>query len=238
MQNNLQANIKAVSELIGYIFNDESLLGTALTHSSYCYENVMQYSENNERLEFLGDAIFDAIIGEALYMRQLESEEGSLSKLRAEIVCEDSLLRKADELEIHKYMMLGKGELRMASHGRSRALLADAMEAVIGAVYLDGGWEQAKRTVLSVFSDIIEDALSGKLNKDYKSELQINLQSDGKSHTIEYRTDMVAGPPHNRYFEVSVICDGEHFGKGAGSSKKQAEQNAACGALATLMSQR
>ena len=238
MQNNLHTNISEVSRLIGYKFNDENLLGTALIHSSYSYENIMQYSENNERLEFLGDAIFDAIIGEVLYKRKLESEEGSLSKLRSDIVCEESLLRKADELGIQKYMMLGKGELNMASLGRSKALLADAMEAIIGAVYLDGGWDEAKRTVLTIFSDIIEDALSGKLNKDYKSELQISLQSDGKSHNIEYRTDKVEGPPHDRRFEVSVVCDGEHFGKGEGRSKNQAEQKAAFEALAVLTSRR
>ena len=228
-----QLDVGAIYEITGYNFKDEQLLRTALTHSSYCYEHNMKYSENNERLEFLGDAIFDAVIGEALYMCQTDCEEGNLSKLRAEVVCEESLLKKADEIGLYKHLYLGKGEIQMGPDSRSKALLADAMEALIGAVYLDGGWENVRTVVIKLFKDVIDDAIQGRLSHDYKSTLQVKLQADGKNHHIEYRTDMMEGPPHARRFKVSVLCDGKCAGSGEGSSKKQAEQNAAREALAT-----
>lgn len=213
-------------QLLDYSFSDPTMLLNALTHSSYCYEHQMKYSENNERLEFLGDAVFDALIAEQLYHVFSEKEEGGLSKMRASIVCEQSLFRKASELNLREYMRLGQGELSQTSESRYRSLVADSLEAIIGAIYLDGGWEEAKRVVLRLFADIIEDALEGRLKQDYKSALQEYLQAAGSPH-ISYQVERETGPDHDKTFYVVMKNHGAVLGKGSGHSKKSAEQNAA-----------
>ena len=212
-----------------YQFKDENLLIKALTHSSCVKERKERCDRNNERLEFLGDAFFDAIISEELYRRLDKVEEGKLTKLRALIVCEKSLAWHGQQIEIGKYLFLGKGE--EYTGGRSRdSLLADAVEAVIGAVFLDGGYMAARDVVLKIFKSRIDDAVNGKLNNDYKTELQERLQAKGETK-ICYVIDKEEGPDHDKTFYITLYCADEPVGSGQGKSKKEAEQNAAKEAL-------
>ncbi len=225
-----RADNKNLCRRIGFDFKDEELLKIALTHSSYCYEHKLSYNQNNERLEFLGDAVLDAVIAEKLYTTLSETEEGELSKLRASVVCEDSLFRKAREINLPDYMLLGRGEELHAGSGKHRALIADALEAVFGAVYLDSGWADVRRVILSLFEDIIKDALSGRLKNDYKSALQEILQASGE-YSIDYIILGEEGPDHDKTFYAAVKNMGRTMGKGSGKTKKQAEQQAAKDAL-------
>ena len=225
---------KHFSQIIGYSFQDCSLLENALTHSSYSHEGRQQESrqksvEDNERLEFLGDSIFNAIISEYLFTRVIDVEEGKLTKLRALIVCERSLAECGKNLGIGAYLKLGRGEENTGGRYRS-SIIADGMEAVIGAIYLDGGLGPAKAFVLSTFESIIERALTGKLYTDFKTEVQEYLQSKGMTE-ISYRLDKEEGPDHSKTFYVSLWADGNKLGQGRGSTKKEAEQNAAKAAL-------
>lgn len=223
------SEIKELENKLGYRFKDISLLETALTHSSYTREKNSGLS-CNERLEFLGDAFFDAIIGEELYKSFPDQEEGFLSRIRATIVCEKSLSMKATQIGLGEYLMLGKGEEKTG--GRNKiSLLADAMEAIIGAVYLDGGFEEVKKLVLGIFADVIEDARHGKyIVTDYKTALQELLQSEG-AVSIKYKLAGESGPDHNKTFRVDLMIDGKYEAEGTGKTIKQAEQHAAEAAL-------
>lgn len=213
-------------KIIKYEFKDKQLLKKALTHSSYCREHSIQAKDNNERLEFLGDAFFDAIIGVQLYNRLEKVDEGKLTKTRALIVCEKSLAVVGRKLGIGEYMNMGKGEAH--SGGRDReSIIADAVEAVIGAIYLDGGYEEVSRFVSREFSETIDEALSGKLFTDYKTQVQETLQKRGQKTFISYHLDKEEGPDHDKTFYVHLICNGKTLGSGSGKSKKEAEQNAA-----------
>ena len=223
-------DLSNLCKALGYEFQDEAILRNALTHSSYCYEHKLSYNENNERLEFLGDAVFDAVIADEMYARLTDNEEGDLSRLRAAVVCEQSLFRKAEELHLMDYMRLGHGEQMSFVHKKNRSLAADALEATIGAVYKDGGWDSVKGVVLGLFADVIDDALNGRLEHDYKTALQEILQSRGEAH-ISYRIDRESGPDHDKTFFVSLRNNGVAIGRGSGNSKKQAQQNAAKQAL-------
>lgn len=218
-------NWERFEKKINYEFRDKLLLKTALTHSSYVKEHGRSV-RSNERLEFLGDAFFDAIIGEKLFKIFPDKEEGFLSRTRATIVCEKSLSDKAKKLNVGEYILLGKGEEH--SGGRHReSILADAMEAVIGAVYLDGGFEAAKEMVIGLFKDVIEDTRHGKyVITDYKTVLQEELQSR-KITDIRYALLGENGPDHDKTFEVELLVNGIRGTRGKGKSKKQAEQNAA-----------
>lgn len=219
----------AFEERIGYVFKDPSLLRKALTHSSATNETANGVVENNERLEFLGDAVFDVIISEYLYNKMADVEEGKLSKLRALVVCERSLSECGKRLGINEELRLGRGEELNGGRNRS-SILADAMEAVIGAIYMDGGFDAATSFVLSAFKTTIEKALSGMLYRDFKTELQELLQAR-KEVEIRYLVDREEGPDHDKTFYVS-LWDGERkLGEGAGKTKKEAEQNAARAAL-------
>lgn len=225
---------KKLCELIGYEFSDLSLLQNALTHSSYCYEHKLKYNENNERLEFLGDAILDAVIAEVMYYRLAENEEGDLSKLRAAVVCEESLLRKAEDLHLTDYIRMGHGEETSGVKRKKRSLVADAVEAVLGAIYLDSGWESVRSVVTRLFDDIIEDALEGRLRHDYKTALQEYLQSSGNQRIV-YKIEDESGPDHDKTFFAVLRNNGVVMGHGSGSTKKQAEQNAAKEALDNIL---
>ncbi|MEE0741797.1 MAG: ribonuclease III [Emergencia sp.] len=218
---------------IQYKFKDRSLLDKALTHSSYCREHAVTVRDNNERLEFLGDAFFDAIISVELYHRLEKVDEGKLTKTRALIVCEKSLAAVAARLRIGKYLNMGKGE--ELSGGRNReSIMADAVEAVVGAIYLDGGYSEAARFVSREFAETIDDALSGKLFGDYKTQVQEILQKRGRKTTITYSLDREEGPDHDKTFYVHLVCNGRKLGNGSGKSKKEAEQNAAKETLTLL----
>ncbi|WP_206460794.1 ribonuclease III [Anaerovorax sp. IOR16] len=217
------------SKIIGYTFKDLNILKNALTHSSYINESKQAYNANNERLEFLGDAILDAVISDYLYHRLSDVEEGQLTKLRSLVVCERSLMECATRLEIGTHLYLGKGEEN--SGGRNRtSILADAMEAVIGAVYLDGGWDVSVDFILRVLKDTIEDALAGKLYSDYKTELQERLQINGEV-AIHYEVEKEEGPDHDKTFYVRLTANKKIIGNGQGRSKKEAEQHAAKAAI-------
>jgi len=213
-------------KIIEYRFEDKQLLEKALTHSSYCREHGVESKDSNERLEFLGDAFFDAVISEELYRRLEKVDEGKLTKTRALIVCEKSLASVAQRLGVGNYLNLGKGEEQ--SGGRKReSLLADALEAIVAAIYLDGGFEAMRQFVAREFATAIEDALAGKLFADYKTQVQEVLQKRGKTTKIKYVTDREEGPDHDKTFYVHLVCDGITMGKGSGKTKKEAEQNAA-----------
>lgn len=221
--------IKDLSDLeskIGYEFKDKDLLKTALTHSSFASEHRMGYTANNERLEFMGDAYLDAVIAAEFFEIMKSAHEGSLSKLRAEVVCEASLSDAAEKIGIGDYLYLGKGE--DACGGRSKpSILSDAVEAVIGAVYLDGGYERCRDITLRLLGDKIELAAAGRLSRDFKSALQEKIQKNINNPQIEYRTAGEEGPDHNKTFTVEVMLDGVILGRGRGSSKSRAEQAAA-----------
>lgn len=186
----------------------------------------METRDNNERLEFLGDAFFDAIISVELYKRLEKVDEGKLTKTRALIVCEKSLATVAQKLRIGEYLNMGKGEEH--SGGRHReSILADAVEAVIGAIYLDGGYDEAARFVSREFEATVIDALAGKLFTDYKTQVQEALQKRGQKTSISYHLDKEEGPDHDKTFYVHLVCNGKTLGSGRGKSKKEAEQNAA-----------
>ena len=217
--------IGQLEDKINYRFSDRKLLETAVTHSSYIKEHAGA-GRSNERLEFLGDAFFDAVIGEALFKMFPDREEGFLSRIRATLVCEKSLANEARKIDLGRYLMLGNGEER--SGGREReSILADAMEAVLGAVYLDGGFECVKRVVLDIFGEVIEDARHGKyVVTDYKTALQEKLQSRGITE-IHYELIGETGPDHDKTFFVQLKVNDKAMTKGKGKSKKQAEQQAA-----------
>lgn len=218
-------DIRQLEGKIRYEFRDKELLENAVTHSSYIKEHDRD-KKSNERLEFLGDAFFDAIIGEEMYKIFPHQEEGFLSRVRASLVCEKSLAKAARQLDLGEYILLGNGEEK--SGGRLReSILADAMEAVIGAIYLDGGFEATKRVVLDIFRGAIEDAKEGKfIIKDYKTALQEKLQHEGITD-IKYVLINESGPDHDKTFKVQLIVGGRPETTGEGKSKKQAEQQAA-----------
>ena len=216
-------------QIIKYEFRQVELLCNALTHSSFSNEGKAEKGYDNERLEFLGDAIFDAIISEHLYNRLSKVEEGRLTKIRATIVCESALAQCGRQLSLGSFLNLGRGEEN--SGGRRRnSILADAMEAIIAAIYLDGGWEKAREFVLYNFAQIIDEALSGKRYTDYKTDIQERLQAHGDAE-ITYVTDRAEGPDHDKTFYVNLVFNGKVIGRGHGRSKKEAEQKAAKQAL-------
>lgn len=222
-------NIKELEQRIGYVFSHPEYLERALTHSSYNKEKNTHHV-NNERLEFLGDAFFDAIVSAELFGRMKQVTEGKLTKTRAQIVCERSLAETARRIDLGRYINMGHGE--DSTGGRQKdSILADAMEAIIGAIYLDGGYSAAQVFVVKFFSSTIDEAVSGKLFSDYKSEIQEVLQAKGKNTNIIYKIDREEGPAHDKTFFVHLEYNGQILGCGSGKSKKEAEQNAARAAL-------
>lgn len=225
-------NIEELEKRIKYRFRDRSYLERALTHSSYNREKNTKHKDN-ERLEFLGDAFLDAIVGAELFVRMNSVTEGTLTKTRALVVCEKALAEVAREFSLGKYILMGHGEA--GTGGRNKdSILADALEAVIGAVYLDGGYDAAQKFTVSAFEKMIEGAMTGRIFSDYKSEIQEVLQSGGKTVNIHYVLDREEGPAHNKTFYLHLECDGKKYGNGKGKTKKEAEQNAAKASLEIL----
>ncbi|WP_323741834.1 ribonuclease III [Salinibacillus xinjiangensis] len=224
-------NFENFQQTIGTEFNNERLLKQAFTHSSYVNEHRHLDLEDNERLEFLGDAVLELAVSQYLYRKNPDMAEGDLTKLRASIVCEPSLVHFAEKLNFNELVLLGKGE--EMTGGRTRpALLADAFEAFIGALYLDQGFD----TVLTflgryIFPTIKPGAFSHAT--DYKSLLQEVVQQDLDGQ-IEYEIVDEKGPAHNREFIANVFIHDEKYGDGSGRTKKEAEQNAAKEALEKL----
>lgn len=217
--------MKQLEKNIGYHFRDKSLLKTAVTHSSFANENRGGLAYN-ERLEFLGDAVLQLVTSEKLFKENPDMPEGRMSKQRAALVCEDALAGYSKEIQLGDFMLLGKGE--EATGGRHRpSILADAFEALIGAIFLDGGMDNAKRFVRR-FLDAAHTSL-----KDYKTLLQEIIQKN-PGERLSYVVIGESGPDHDKVFNVEVHLNSNVIGKGTGKSKKQAEQAAAKEALALM----
>ncbi|MCL2616712.1 MAG: ribonuclease III [Defluviitaleaceae bacterium] len=210
-----------------YTFNDKTLFELALTHSSFSNENNLPTS--NQRLEFLGDAVLELIISDTLYRQYPHISEGELTKLRASIVCEPSLCEVAKSLGLGEKILLGNGE--EMSGGRERgSILSDALEALIGAIYLDGGLEHARKFIRSNFVDKLEGGAAQGFEADYKSRLQELIQNRQKS-TVVYRIISQEGPDHDKRFTAEAVNESRVVGRGVGKTKKDAEQQAAYAAL-------
>lgn len=221
------------NDIYNYEFKNLYLLREALTHSSFKRENDTYGDGNpagdNERLEFLGDALLDLIIGDILFKNMPDEKEGNLSKTRANIVCEESLAKIAEKLDLGTKILLGRGEEK--SGGRKKpSITADAVEALIGAIYLDSDFQCVYAWVQDVFQSTVESGVRGELKHDYKSFLQEKLQTKG-AVDINYVTYREDGPPHDKVFFVKVFCNGKEIGQGFGKSKKTAEQDAARDAI-------
>lgn len=224
-----------ISELennLGYSFRDESLLAEALTHRSYYHENPDKPGNYNERLEFLGDSVLGFVIVEYLFLSNNKLSEAVMAKTKSYLVKEAILSEIAGSISLGKFLMLGKGE--EATGGRTkRSLLADAFEALLGALYLDGGYERARDLILRLFREKIDAIMGSGQFHDFKTELQEKTQQ--LFSTIpEYKIIKQEGAEHKKIFTVEVYISGERFGKGAGKSKKEAETLAAKEALKKL----
>ena len=219
---------KEFQQKIGYQFNDEKLLTQALTHSSYANEKHMKKLSDNERLEFLGDAVLEIISSDFLYKNYTDQPEGELTKLRASLVCEPTLAICAKEIGLGDYLRLGRGEDLTGGRGR-KSILSDALEAVIGAIYLDGGFANAKEFVLKY---ILTDIEHKQLFYDSKTILQEVVQ--GEHEQLTYVLTHEEGPDHNKSFEVEARIGERVIGSGTGHTKKAAEQEAAYQALLSI----
>ena len=213
---------------IGYSFKDPELLVTALTHSSYSNEIRLKKQECNERLEFLGEAVLELISSEQIFRNHPDQPEGDLTRIRASYVCEPTLALCAREICLGDYLQLGRGEDRTGGRERD-SILSDAMEATIGAVYMDGGFESAQRYVEEF---ILKDIEKKSLFYDSKTYLQEIVQRDLKK--LEYVLLKEEGPDHNKSFEVGVLIDGKQLTTAVGRTKKKAEQAAAYEAILLL----
>jgi ribonuclease-3 len=219
-----------LEDAIGYSFGDRALFAEALTHRSYANERP-EVLPDNERLEFLGDAVLDLVISQYLMANLPEAPEGELTRIRAEVVALPSLERLARSLELGNCLLLGRGEER--SGGRDKAsLLADALEALFGAIFTDGGFDCARSVILPLFVPLLQQA-EAKEGQDYKSRLQEILQAAQRELPV-YQLAETTGPAHERTYLVEVIIDGRLHGSGEGRTKKGAEQTAAKAALASL----
>ena len=225
------ADLNEFQSKIGYTFKNRHLLEQALTHSSYANEKHMKKHSDNERLEFLGDAVLEIVSSEFLFINYPQKPEGELTKLRASIVCEPTLALCTKPLDLGKYLRLGKGEDHTGGRKR-KSILSDALEAVIGAIYLDGGFTNAKEFVLNF---ILNDIEHKQLFYDSKTILQEVVQ--GEHEQLTYVLTDESGPDHNKSFTVRA-CIGERvIGSGTGHTKKAAEQEAAYQALLMLKNQ-
>lgn len=221
--------LEVLENKIGYKFKNQAFLKQALTHSSYANEQKINKIGNYERVEFLGDAVLELVSSEFLFKEHPDIPEGELTKLRASMVCEPALAFCANDLDLKNFILLGRGE--ESTGGRNRdSIVSDVMEAVIGAIYLDGGMEPAKEFI-SRF--ILSDLENKRLFYDSKSNLQELIQGKLKKE-FHYELLEESGPEHDKVFEVELFMEGECIGKGSGKNKKAAEQQAAYKALLLL----
>lgn len=221
--------MQKVEKSIGYIFRDKDLLKRAFTHTSYAYENHL---ESNEKLEFLGDSILEFISSKYLYENYPMLQEGEMTKVRATVVCEKSLYKVAIMHDFSDFLYLGKSERKTGGEKRP-AILADSVEAVIAAIYLDGGMKEAEKFIIDSLKEEIEIATKHVGDRDYKTVLQEKLQEKGEVK-IEYKIIKEEGPDHNKNFEAQVSCNKKVLATGKGRSKKEAHMEAAKKALEYL----
>ena len=225
----MSSDLSVLQKEIGYTFNDISLLVMAFVHTSYIHSEDAEYVTSNERLEFLGDAVLNLLVTEYLYQTFPDKQEGDLTKIKSRIVSRNVLAEKAKELQLGRYLLLGTGEEQ--SGGRTRtSLLADSFEALLGAMYLDGGAEATKSFLSTYLINDIDRIVSAEEHTNYKSILLEYCQGLGKEQPI-YTVSRERGPDHRKEFTVRVIVDGLKIGIGIGRSKREAEQRAAKEAL-------
>lgn len=222
-------DINKVEESIGYKFKNKDLLINALTHTSYAHENN---KESNEKLEFLGDSILEFVSSKYIYNKYPNLQEGEMTKVRATVVCEESLYKIAKSHGFGEFLFLGRSEVKTGGKNRP-AILADSVEAVIAAIYLDGGLQETDKFIIENLDKEIEKATKHVGDKDYKTVLQEKLQEHGEVK-IEYEIINETGPDHDKYFEAQVKCNGKILAQGKGKSKKEAHMHAAKKALENL----
>ena len=222
--------ISDLEQAIGYRFKNITLLQNALAHSSYANERWHDSLKSNERLEFLGDSILGMMVADHLYRSFPDRPEGELTRMRADMVCEQSLAKIADKLGLGDHLLLGHGEEQGGGRGRA-SILADAVESVIAATYLDGGMDAARKFIADFV--LCNVPVSRLQNVDYKTQLQ-ELVQQKKNQVISYCLTGESGPDHDKHFSVEVSLNGEVVGQGSGTSKKRAEQDAASKALKKL----
>ena len=216
-----QEELKELEKKIGYEFSEKRLLGQAVTHSSFSNEQKINKYKNYERLEFLGDAVLELLSSRFFFETYPDMSEGEMTRLRSSMVCEPALAFCARDLDLGKYILLGKGE--EATGGRKRdSIISDVMEAVIGAIYLDGGLLEADKFVRKF---ILSDLENKQLFYDSKTLLQEQVQKEGK--TLTYELVCESGPDHEKVFVVEAVIDGKTVGRGQGRNKKTAQQQAA-----------
>ncbi len=231
----LMSNINHIENKIGYSFVDKTLLLKAITHSTYSYESKDKCCENNERLEFLGDSVLDLIVGDILFRDNDMLPEGVMSKIRSLIVCETTLSEVANIIALGDYLLLGKGE--DLTNGRKKlSNLSNAVEAVIAAIYLDSGYESAYRVVETLLARHINKAKIGKIVYDHKSKFIEYIQGIKEQDNIKFYINREEGPEHNRTFYAQILYNETILGAGSGSTKKEAEQEAAKEAYAKMIS--
>lgn len=223
-------DLSKLMENMGYRFTDPALLELALSHRSFANERPGR--EHNERLEYLGDAVLDLCVGHLLMTRLPDAREGQLTKLRAMLVSSDGLSHTANELRLGNYLLLGKGE-RQTGGQHKASLLADTLEAVVGAVFLDGGYEAAASLTDRLLGPNLDHAVAGDLDRDFKGQLQ-QLTQGRHQGTPAYELVETHGPEHEKTFVVSVLVDGQELARGEGGAKKEAERRAAADALKML----
>ena len=231
---NRRAQLKELCDSLGITMDHYELLNLALTHTSYAHEKAhYPHNEHNERLEFLGDSVLGLIVSTYIYCHFPHFDEGRMTKLRAQVVCEASLYQCAKRIGLGKYLRMGNGEL--ANGGNKRpSILADAFEAVLGAYYLDQGFAAAQQYLLGLLEEEINAVCNGQLVMgDYKSMLQERLQHEAQ-YEIVYELLGFEGPEHNRIFTSGVFINGEEYGSGKGRTKKESEQQAAREAMERL----
>ena len=221
-------DFKAFEKNIGYTFNNKKLLEEALTHTSYAYENK---TKSNERLEYLGDSILEFIMSEYLFLNYNNLSEGEMTKVRANVVCEDSLYEVAKKHNFSDFLFLGKSEIN--SQNSKKAIMADSVEAVIAAIFLDSNLENAKKFIIDNLKDSAQSASEHVGMKDYKTVLQEKLQVNGEVK-IQYEVIAEDGPDHDKTFVVEVTCNGQALAIGRGKNKKNAEMEAAKSALENI----
>ena len=219
-------NLNQLENNIGHTFQNKHLLITAMTHKSYAYENNV---ESNEKLEFLGDSILEFISSKYLYNNYPKLHEGEMTKVRAEVVCEESLYEVASRHNFSDFLLVGKSE-RSCNGNRKMAIMADSVEAIIAAIYFDAGLEKAEEFIINNLKQSIEKSSKNVGMKDHKTVLQEKLQENGNVN-IEYNIIKEEGPDHDKKFTAEVKCDGKVLAQGIGRTKKQAEMEAAKKAL-------
>lgn len=221
----MNTDLSELEKIINYEFKERKYLETALTHASYANERTINKCENYERQEFLGDAVLELISSEYLFLSYPDIPEGEMTKIRASLVCEPALAMSARKFGLDDFIRLGKGE--ESTGGRHRdSIVSDICEALIGAIYLDGGLEAARRFIID---NILDEDIDVEEFKDSKSELQIRAQAKGL--TVSYEVTGESGPDHDKVYEVDCMISGKVMGHGTGKTKKSAQQAAAAQAL-------